>query len=137
MDGDLFDEIQRLRALGRKAALATIVQMRLKNGHPDVVFEHGVTIDADIVFWDGAFQFFTGSSGCSGGFYIEDIAAHEFGHALGLDHSTMSTATMYPSTSYCNTANRSLDPDDLSGVLAIYGARPGTPTVPTGLRLVR
>jgi hypothetical protein len=100
-------------------------------------FSGSTLIDTDIVFWDGAFQFFAGSSGCSGGFYIEDIAAHEFGHALGLDHSTMSTATMYPSTSYCNTANRSLDPDDLSGVLAIYGARPGTPTVPTGLRLVR
>ncbi len=94
-------------------------------------------IDTDIVFWDVAFQFFAGSSGCSGGFYIEDIAAHEFGHALGLDHSTMSTATMYASTSYCNTANRSLDADDIAGVLAIYGARPGTPTVPTGLRLVR
>ena len=41
-------------------------------------------IDADIVFWDEAFKFFAGTSGCSGGFYIEDIAAHEFGHALGL-----------------------------------------------------
>src|SRR5689334_14206240 len=41
-------------------------------------------IDADIVFWDAGFQFFTGSTGCSNGFYIEDIAAHEFGHALGL-----------------------------------------------------
>ena len=100
-------------------------------------FSGSTLIDTDIVFWDGAFQFFAGSSGCSGGFYIEDIAAHEFGHALGLGHSTMSAATMYPSTSYCNTANRSLDADDLSGVLAIYGPRPGTPNVPTGLRLVR
>ena len=100
-------------------------------------FSGSTLIDTDIVFWDGAFQFFAGSSGCSGGFYIEDIAAHEFGHALGLGHSTMGTATMYPSTSYCNTTNRSLDADDIAGVLAIYGARPGTPTVPTGLRLVR
>ena len=37
-------------------------------------------VDADIVFWDGGFSFFTGNTGCSNGFYIEDIAAHEFGH---------------------------------------------------------
>ncbi len=100
-------------------------------------FSGSTLIDTDIVFWDGALQFFTGTSGCSGGFYIEDIAAHEFGHALGLGHSAMSTATMYSSTSYCDTANRSLDADDIAGVLAIYGPRPGTPNVPTGLRLVR
>lgn len=93
-------------------------------------------VDADIVFWDGGFRFFTGSSGCSGGFYIEDIAAHEFGHALGLGHSTVPSATMYPSTSSCNVANRSLDPDDISGVTALYPPS-SIPTVPTGVRIVR
>ena len=44
-------------------------------------------VDADVVFWDGAFRFFAGTTGCSSGFYIEDIAAHEFGHVLGLGHS--------------------------------------------------
>jgi Matrixin len=90
-------------------------------------------IDADIVFWDGGFTFFAGTSGCTGGFYIEDIAAHEFGHALGLGHSTVSGATMYPSVSSCNTGNRTLDADDISGVRALY---PPPPT-PTGLRIVR
>ena len=95
-------------------------------------------IDTDIVFWDGAFQFFAGMTGCAGGFYIEDIATHEFGHALGLGHSTSASATMYPSTSACNTANRSLDPDDLAGVLAIYGSRVlPVPTAPGGFRIVR
>jgi len=93
-------------------------------------------IDADIVFWDGAFRFFAGSSGCSGGFYIEDIAAHEFGHALGLGHSTSPTATMYPSAFTCDSSMRSLDADDISGVRALYPPELPPPP-PTGFRIVR
>jgi Matrixin len=100
-------------------------------------FNSSGLLDTDIVFWDGAFQFFAGTAGCSGGFYIEDIAAHEFGHALGLGHSTLASATMYPSVSSCNSSNRSLDADDLAGVLAIYGPRTAPPPVPTGLRFAR
>ena len=91
-------------------------------------------VDADIVFWDGAFRFFSGTTGCSGGFYIEDIAAHEFGHALGLGHSVSSDATMYFSTSSCNTANRSLHPDDIAGVRALYPPAQAPPRAPSGLR---
>jgi hypothetical protein len=93
-------------------------------------------IDADIVFWDGGFTFFTGSSGCSNGFYIEDIAAHEFGHALGLGHSASPAATMYPSVSSCNMSNRTLDVDDINGVQALYPPL-NIPTAPTGVRIVR
>lgn len=92
-------------------------------------------IDADIVFWDSAFQFYTGSSGCSGGFYIEDIAAHEFGHALGLGHSTVTGSTMYPSVSSCATGNRSLAADDIAGVEALYPPN-NLPMAPRGVRLV-
>jgi hypothetical protein len=92
-------------------------------------------IDADIVFWDAGFTFFAGTSGCSGGFYIEDIAAHEFGHALGLGHSAIAGATMYPSVSSCSTGNRTLDPDDIAGVRSLYP--PLTPPTPTGVRIIR
>ncbi|HEX7140271.1 MAG TPA: matrixin family metalloprotease [Vicinamibacterales bacterium] len=92
-------------------------------------------IDADIVFWDGGFTFFTGSTGCVNGFYIEDIAAHEFGHALGLNHSTSTAATMYPSVSPCNMSNRTLDIDDINGVQALYPPM-NVPTAPTGIRIV-
>ncbi len=87
------------------------------------------------MFWDGGFKFYAGSTGCSGGFYIEDIAAHEFGHALGLGHSTSTAATMYPSTSSCNTSGRSLDADDIAGVTALYPPL-NVPTPPTGVRIV-
>jgi hypothetical protein len=93
-------------------------------------------IDADIVFWDAAFRFFAGASGCSSGFYIEDIATHEFGHALGLGHSNTTSATMYPSVSSCNTGNRSLDPDDIAGVQALYPPQSVPPSAPTGLRTI-
>jgi len=92
-------------------------------------------LEADIVFWDGAFRFFAGSSGCDRGFYIEDIAAHEFGHALGLGHSSSSAATMYPSAASCDTGLRALDGDDIAGVRALYPPTP-PPPIPTGLRIV-
>ncbi|HVQ13192.1 MAG TPA: matrixin family metalloprotease [Vicinamibacterales bacterium] len=93
-------------------------------------------IDADIVFWDAAFRFFSGTTGCSGGFYIEDIAAHEFGHALGMGHSAVQGATMYPSTSSCNANNRSLDADDIAGILFLYPARTGAPGQIRNVRVV-
>ena len=92
-------------------------------------------VDADIIFWDGAFHFFTGTTGCSGGAYIEDIAAHELGHALGLNHSGTGGATMYPSYSTCSQALRTLAADDMAGAQALYpggssGSSPNTaPTV--------
>jgi hypothetical protein len=96
----------------------------------------GRIIDADIVFWDATFRFFSGTSGCSGGFYIEDIAAHEFGHAIGLGHSTTPSATMYPSVSSCNSSNRSLDADDIAGVEFLYPPTAKPPRQITNVRIV-
>jgi hypothetical protein len=94
-------------------------------------------VDADIVFWDAGFQFVTGTSGCSGGFYIEDVATHEFGHALGLGHSTVAGATMYPSISTCSQQSRALDADDIAAVRALYPPTALPPVPPVGLRIVR
>lgn len=79
-------------------------------------------IEADVVVWDATYRFYTGSSGCSGGVYVQDIFTHEFGHALGLAHSSASAATMYPVIKYCSTAFRSLDDDDLAGIEKLYPA---------------
>lgn len=91
-------------------------------------------LDSDIVLWDGGFKFYTGSIGCGGvanSAYLEDIATHELGHALGLNHSSASDATMYPSYSYCSQALRTLASDDINGIKALYpGAAPSnTPPV--------
>jgi hypothetical protein len=97
----------------------------------------GRILDADIVFWDAGFRFFSGAAGCSDGFYIEDIAAHEFGHALGLGHSATSGATMYPSVSSCSTSPRTLTPDDVAGVLFLYPRSSTPPAIPQNFRIVR
>jgi len=88
-------------------------------------------VDADIVFWDGGFTFFTGTSGCagSGGVYLEDVATHELGHVLGLGHSTDPNATMYPSYSLCSQGPRTLADDDIAGVRGLYAPVNTPPTV--------
>jgi hypothetical protein len=82
-------------------------------------------LDSDIIMWSSNFNFFTGIIGCGilpNAAYIEDIAAHELGHALGLNHSSNTAATMYPSYSYCSQALRSLASDDIAGAKALYPA---------------
>lgn len=52
---------------------------------------------------------------------IQGVAAHEYGHALGLDHSLVAGATMQGGASGNQVENRSLAPDDIAGVQALYG----------------
>ncbi|KAG7223128.1 hypothetical protein INR49_015887 [Caranx melampygus] len=56
------------------------------------------------------------------------VAAHEFGHALGLDHSRNKRALMYPTYQYVNTNGYRLPDDDRRGVQALYGSRTPVPT---------
>jgi hypothetical protein len=95
-------------------------------------------VDADIVVWDGSYKFFTGTSGCSGGVYIEDVASHELGHALGLSHSDQLDATMYPSMGWCSQEWRTLSADDIAGIQSLYGGGVSTsapPNPPTALQI--
>ena len=52
---------------------------------------------------------------------VQNILTHELGHALGLDHSTNTEATMYGSAERGETKKRDLHTDDLNGYWAIYG----------------
>ena len=96
----------------------------------------GRLVDADIVYYDAAFKFFGGSTGCSGGIYIQDTGTHEFGHALGLHHSSVGGSTMYASTTWCSQNERTLDADDVAGIEALYppgGTTSTPPTAPSNL----
>jgi hypothetical protein len=61
---------------------------------------------------------------------FEDIQTHELGHVLGLNHSTDPTALMFGTIdrTACMSGARGLRPDDVAGILFIYG---GTGTAPT------
>lgn len=60
------------------------------------------------------------TDGCSGEYDIDGIMVHEVGHVIGLGHSNVSGATMYPSVAACNTGNRSLEADDRAGRDDLY-----------------
>lgn len=80
----------------------------------------GARFDSDTVFWDATYRFYTGTSGCSSGVYIEDVAAHELGHTAGLLHSSLTDATMYGVYRYCGMIMRTLSSDDIAGLKKLY-----------------
>jgi len=97
----------------------------------------GHLVDADIVFHENS-RFYSANIGCNGdGFYIENTGAHEFGHALGLAHSSVETASMWPNSGTCETIRETPDPDDVSGLGELYpgssSPTPAAPSAPTQL----
>ena len=85
----------------------------------------GEFIEADVAFNEQVYTFVDGYPGSGYQADLESIAVHEFGHSLGLDHTGVGGATMYPS--YDNGIGmRSLANDDINGLCALYpGSGPG------------
>ncbi|KAL3642047.1 hypothetical protein CASFOL_012862 [Castilleja foliolosa] len=54
---------------------------------------------------------------------LESVATHEIGHVLGLAHSSVKEAVMYPSLSP-RTKKVELRMDDVEGIQALYGSNP-------------
>lgn len=73
-------------------------------------------VGSDVVF--NAFTWTYSDGGGGGTTDFQSIAVHEFGHFLGLGHSNLPEATMYPA--YTGPGGRSLDSDDQDGVCTLY-----------------
>jgi hypothetical protein len=76
-------------------------------------------LEFDMYFFE-VWPFFSlsGSEPCSGGFYYQTIATHEFGHAVGIDHNRCAESIMYPYASYCGT--NTLTADDVACLAKLY-----------------
>jgi hypothetical protein len=76
---------------------------------------NGGTLAGDIVFNS------TVNWQINSNYDVMTLAAHEFGHALGLGESSVSTAVMYGTY---NGIKQALASDDIAGIQSIYGTRP-------------
>jgi hypothetical protein len=78
----------------------------------------GQLLDSDIEFNSDHFSF--GLNGESNLTDLRNTATHEIGHLLGLQHSTVESATMNATAFKGDTNKRTLDKDDIAGVCALY-----------------
>lgn len=79
----------------------------------------------ELVEWDQVYDdvdFAWSSTGASGAMDFENIATHEFGHALGLGHpdNACTEETMYAYADYGETKKRDLNAGDIAGVAKLY-----------------
>ncbi|KAJ0818210.1 putative matrilysin [Helianthus annuus] len=66
---------------------------------------------------------FTSGSSSSTAMDLESVAVHEIGHLLGLGHSSVENAIMYP-TIASGVKKVELDRDDVEGIQVLYGTNP-------------
>ncbi|GAA6218488.1 collagenase 3-like [Lates japonicus] len=132
---------------------------RLYSGTADIMISFGRGSHGDYYPFDGPdgtlAHAFAPSSGIGGdahfdedenftfrsnrGYVLFMVAAHEFGHSLGLSHSDDPGALMYPVYSYRNPDTFVLPQDDVRGIQSLYGPnleidpqqpKPTAPTTP-------
>uniref|UniRef100_A0A667XZF8 Matrix metallopeptidase 13a n=1 Tax=Myripristis murdjan TaxID=586833 RepID=A0A667XZF8_9TELE len=66
------------------------------------------------------------------GYILFLVAAHEFGHSLGLSHSDDPGALMYPVYSFTRPDTFILPRDDVNGIQSLYGPNPDEDPVSPG-----
>lgn len=155
---DLPRESQRRAYYNAFAKWANVANLNFRevsgNQDADILISYGRYHHGDGAPFDGrgrtlAHAYFPGNSPISGDTHFDDdedftentpegtnleiVAAHEFGHALGLSHSQVSEALMAPFYQGYDP-NYSLHQDDINGIRSLYGGRQATRRPPTTRR---
>ncbi len=87
-------------------------------------------VEWDMVFDDVSFDWSIGDPPASGKMDFRNIATHEMGHAVGMDHTLASDSpdlsdtcfhqTMYPFADFKEVKKRDLDVGDINGIQQLY-----------------
>lgn len=59
----------------------------------------------------------------NGGMDLQSIAVHEIGHLLGLNHSSVEEAIMYPFLNTATVKRNLMKPDDIQGIKNLYNIK--------------
>nr|WMC20660.1 matrix metalloproteinase 18 [Paralichthys olivaceus] len=132
------------RALQVWAKVTPLRFTRIYSGTADIMISFGRLNHGDFYPFDGPdgtlAHAFAPSPGIGGDAHFDDdetftfrsnagyilflVAAHEFGHSLGLSHSTDPGALMFPTYTYSNPDTFVLPHDDVKGIQSLYGPNP-------------
>ncbi|KAM9383614.1 collagenase 3-like [Pholidichthys leucotaenia] len=132
------------RALQVWAKVTPLRFTRIYSGTADIMISFGRQAHGDFYPFDGPdgtlAHAFAPGSGIGGDAHFDDdeqftfrsntgyilflVAAHEFGHSLGLTHSDDPGALMYPVYSYNDPETFILPQDDVKGIQSLYGPNP-------------
>lgn len=84
---------------------------------------HAFSPPSGIFHLDAAENWVVNGGSSLSGVDLESVAVHEIGHLLGLGHSSVEEAIMYPSIT-TGTTRVSLAQDDITGIQDLYGSNP-------------
>jgi hypothetical protein len=111
MDADFSKDASTLAV-----TITTSVSRGSSDGHGGTASFDGQIIKSDLLFNPNV-QYTTSGTGTGSTQDLETVATHEIGHFLGLDHTGVVRAVMFP---FAPASEHTLSYDDAAGIAALY-----------------